>query len=260
MAEIGLAKRVERDSMGAMEVPDDALYGASTQRALLNFPISDLRLQRPFIRSLALIKYCAADVNLENGDLEPRVAEAIKQAALAVAEGKHDRHFIVDVFQTGSGTSTNMNANEVIANLAIELLGGKRGDRGLVHPNDHVNKGMSSNDAIPTAIHVAAILETKDNLQPALRQLKSSLDQKSQEFWNVIKTGRTHLQDATPIRLGQEFLGYSGTIQGAIERIAQAEQRLSEVALGGTATGTGINMRRGMAKAVLDKLSKIIGV
>jgi fumarate hydratase class II len=252
--------RIERDSMGTMEVPDEALYGASTQRAVLNFPISDLRLQRSFIRALCLIKYCAAEVNLENGDLEPRVAEAIKQAAMDAADGKYDDHFVVDVFQTGSGTSTNMNANEVIANAAIAVLKGKRGDRSLIHPNDHVNKGMSSNDAIPTALHIAALIEIQQHLQPALTTLHTSLASKSKEFWEVIKTGRTHLQDATPIRLGQEFSGYAGQVERSLERLKLAEQRLHEVALGGTAVGTGINMRPDMAKRVLEKVSKLAGI
>ena len=248
--------RVERDSMGEMNVPVDAYYGASTQRAVLNFPISRLRLQRSFIRALALIKLCAAEVNQECGDLEKKLAEAIKAAALEVAEGKFDEQFVVDVFQTGSGTSTNMNANEVIANRAIELLGGKRGDRKLVHPNDHVNQGMSSNDAIPTAIHVAALLEISHNLLPALEQLHAQLDKKANEFMPIIKTGRTHLQDATPIRLGQEFSGYAGQVERAIERLKTAQIRLSSVALGGTAVGTGINTRPDFASRVLEKLSK----
>ena len=252
--------RVERDSMGTMEVPEDALYGASTQRAVLNFPISELRLQRPFIRALALIKHAAAEVNKEYGDLDAKLADAIQKASMEVADGKHDRHFVVDVFQTGSGTSTNMNANEVIANLAIEHLKGKRGDRNLVHPNDHVNMGMSSNDAIPTAIHIAALIEIKEELVPALTLLQKSLEKKSKEFWNVIKTGRTHLQDATPIRLGQEFLGYAGQIERALQRVKHAQERLSEVALGGTAVGTGINSKKDYAKKVLQKVSKQVGI
>jgi fumarate hydratase class II len=243
-----------------MEVPADVYYGASTQRAVLNFPISDLRFPRSFIKALALIKYCAAEVNQEFGDLDPKKAQAIKDAAQEVADGKFDAQFVVDIFQTGSGTSTNMNANEVIANRAIEILGGTRGERNLVHPNDHVNKGMSSNDAIPTAIHVAALIDINDNLIPALEGLKKSLEQKSQEFMPVVKTGRTHLQDATPIRLGQEFLGYAGTIERAIIRLKYAQERLSEVALGGTAVGTGINTRPGYAAKVCAKLSKVSGV
>jgi len=251
--------RIERDSMGEMDVPVNAYYGASTQRAVLNFPISNLRFQRSFIRALALIKYCAAEVNQECGDLEEKQAKAIEEAAMEVAQGKFDDQFIVDIFQTGSGTSTNMNANEVIANRAIEILGGKRGDRTLIHPNDHVNQGMSSNDAIPTAIHIAALLEIRDNLLPALKYLQGELNKKSKEFMSVIKTGRTHLQDATPIKLGQEFLGYTGQIEQAIERLKTAQDRLSLVALGGTAVGTGINTRPDFARRVLEKLSKHLG-
>lgn len=252
-------KRIEKDSMGTMEVPDNALYGASTQRAVLNFPISDLRLPRPFIRALALIKHAAAQVNEEAGDIDKKVSEAIKQAAMQVADGKYDDQFVVDVFQTGSGTSTNMNCNEVIANLAIKHLHGKLGDRNLVHPNDHVNRGMSSNDAIPSAIHIAALLEINEELKPALRKLHASLDKKSKEFWPVIKTGRTHLQDATPIRLGQEFLGYAGQIEHALQRLDYACERLSHVALGGTAVGTGINAPKDFAAKCLANVSKLVG-
>src|SRR5581483_7714986 len=176
--------RTERDSMGEMQVPADALWGASTQRAVLNFPISKLRFNRRFIRALGQIKLAAAEVNRDLGLLDAQHADAIIAAAREVIDGKWDDHFVVDIFQTGSGTSTNMNANEVIANLAIERLKGKRGDRSLVHPNDHVNKGMSSNDAIPTAIHIAALIELKEQLRPALQRLKDSLDKKSQEFWD----------------------------------------------------------------------------
>lgn len=252
--------RTEKDSMGPMEVPADAMYGASTQRAVLNFPISDLRFSRSFIRALSLIKAFAAEVNKEFGDVDAKVADAVKTAALEISEGKYDEQFVVDIFQTGSGTSTNMNANEVIANRAIEILGGERGDRNLVHPNDHVNAGMSSNDAIPTAIHVAALIDIKERLLPALEGLENSLKKKSDEFMPVIKTGRTHLQDATPIRLGQEFLGYHGQVERAIERLKFAQQRLSEVALGGTAVGTGINTRPEYAKKLLEKLSKHLGI
>ncbi|MFN8659724.1 MAG: class II fumarate hydratase [Candidatus Obscuribacterales bacterium] len=252
--------RVERDSMGTMEVPADAYYGASTQRAVLNFPISDLRYPRSFIRAIALVKAYGAEVNKEYGELDAKIADAIHKAAMEVAEGKFDKEFVVDIFQTGSGTSTNMNANEVIANRAIEILGGERGDRNLVHPNDHVNRGNSSNDAIPTAMHIAALLDMKEYLHPALKGLKVSLEKKSKEFWDVIKTGRTHLQDATPVRLGQEFLGYAGQIERAIERLEYAESRLSQVALGGTAVGTGINARKDFAQRVLAKISKNLGI
>ncbi len=254
------ATRIERDSMGTMAVPANAYYGASTQRAVLNFPISDLRFSRSFIRALGWIKYAAAAVNEENKEVDAKVANAIKDAAKEVIDGKFDSQFVIDIFQTGSGTSTNMNANEVIANRAIELLGGKRGDRQLVHPNDHVNNGMSSNDAIPTAVHIAALLDMNEQLLPALTKLEKSFAAKSKEFWGVIKTGRTHLQDATPIRLGQEFLGYAGQIERALARIKHAEERLSEVALGGTAVGTGINTRPTFAKKVLVIINKQTGL
>lgn len=251
--------RVERDSMGAMDVPAGAYYGASTQRAVLNFPISDLKFQRCFIRALGLIKLCAAEVNKEFGDVDAKLADAIISACEEVVAGSLDHDFVVDIFQTGSGTSTNMNANEVIANRAIEILGGKRGDRNLVHPNDHVNNGMSSNDAIPTAIHIAALIAISEQLKPALLKLESSLRRKSLEFMPVIKTGRTHLQDATPIRLGQEFEGYAGQVERALLRLEYAQSRLSEVALGGTAVGTGINTREEFARKVLARISKRIG-
>ena len=199
--------RTERDSMGPMEVPVDAYYGASTMRAVLNFPISGLTFPRTFIRALGLIKQAAARVNMELGLLERPIGEAVIRAAVEVADGRLDDHFVVDIFQTGSGTSTNTNANEVIANRATELLG--EPGRG-VHPNDHVNMGQSSNDVIPTTIHLSALIDIRDSLIPALEALRSALGKKSQEFWPVIKTGRTHLQDATPIRLGQVFKGFEG--------------------------------------------------
>ncbi len=251
--------RSERDSMGPMEVPADAYYGASTQRAVLNFPISGLRFPRPFIRVLGLIKMAAARVNAELGLLDERIAEAVQQAAREVAEGKLDGHFVLDIFQTGSGTSTNMNANEVIANRATELLGGKVGER-LVHPNDHVNLGQSSNDVIPTAIHLAALVEVQERLIPALERLREALEAKAQEFWGVIKTGRTHLQDATPIRLGQEFRGYAGQAERAVRRLRRAQEELSEVALGGTAVGTGVNTHPQFASRVCAVLSAELGV
>jgi len=251
--------RVERDSMGEMQVPADAYYGASTQRAVLNFPISDLRFPRQFIRALGQIKQAAAQVNESLGLLEPRVAEAIVRAAQEVIEGKLDSHFVLDIFQTGSGTSTNMNANEVIANRANELLGGSRGSR-LVHPNDQVNFGQSSNDVIPTAIHLAALVSIEHDLIPVLQGLQQALQQKADEFMPVIKTGRTHLQDATPIRLGQEFLGYAGQVERGIARMRHAQSELSEVALGGTAVGTGINTHPEFARRVCQRLSEMNGV
>jgi len=251
--------RVERDSLGEMEVPAEALYGASTQRAVLNFPISGLRFPRAFLRALGLIKRYAAEVNAELGLLDARVAQAIVQAAQEVADGRWDDQFVVDVFQTGSGTSTNMNANEVIANRATELLGGTRGSR-LVHPNDHVNLGQSSNDVIPTAIHLAALMLLRDELHPALQELLEAFRHKAEEFQPVIKTGRTHLMDATPIRLGQEFVGYAGQVERALRRLGKAEEELQELPLGGTAVGTGIGAHPEFARRVIARLSEVLGM
>ena len=251
--------RKESDSMGEMDVPADAYYGASTQRAVLNFPISGLRFPRPFIRVLGLIKMASAQVNADLGLLDKKTAQAIQKAAREVADGKLDGEFVLDIFQTGSGTSTNMNANEVIANRASEILAGDRVSK-LVHPNDHVNKCQSSNDVIPTAIHIAALVEIGQRLLPALTELERQLRGKSNEFWDVIKTGRTHLQDATPIRLGQEFLGYAGQVERGIKRARRAQDELSEVALGGTAVGTGVNTHPEFASRVCAALSKELGV
>ncbi len=253
------ATRTERDSMGPMEVPEEALYGASTMRAVLNFPISDLRFSRTFIRALVLIKKAAAEVNADLGLLDPKLAAAAAQAAQSVADGRHDGEFVVDIFQTGSGTSTNMNANEVIATLATDLLGGERGSR-LVHPNDHVNMGQSSNDVIPTAIHVAALIGLANDLVPALEELRTALLDKSKEYWSIVKTGRTHLQDATPIRLGQEFLGFAGQVERGLRRLAHAQEELSEVALGGTAVGTGVNCHPEFPARVCERVSNATGI
>jgi fumarate hydratase class II len=246
--------------MGEMEVPAGAYYGASTQRAVLNFPISGLRMPRRFLRALGLLKWAAARANQELGRLDGRRAEAICRAALEVADGVFDAEFVVDVFQTGSGTSTNMNANEVIANRAAELLGAGRGSRQVVHPNDHVNLGQSSNDVIPTAVHLGAILALEEALLPAVRTLRTDLETKSREFWDVLKTGRTHLQDATPIRMGQVFLGYAGQMERAERRLAHARQELSEVALGGTAVGTGLNTHPDFARRVCALVSEKTGI
>ncbi|HEY3082736.1 MAG TPA: class II fumarate hydratase [Chloroflexota bacterium] len=252
--------RIEKDSMGELPVPVDAYYGAQTMRAVRNFPISDLRFPRRFIRAMGLIKGTAAEVNRELGLLDPALADAIVRAAEEVAEGKLDDQFVLDIFQTGSGTSTNMNANEVVSNRAIELLGGQIGSRKPVHPNDHVNVGQSSNDVIPTAIHIAALTAIEEELIPALQRLQSSLERKAREFMPVVKTGRTHLQDATPIRLGQEFEGWCGQVERSIRRLRHAQEELGEVALGGTAVGTGINAHPEFARRVTDKLSKRLGV
>ena len=256
---VGKNVRIERDSMGEMEVPADALYGASTMRAVLNFPISDLRFSRTFIRALGLIKQAAAQTFAEMEVLDEKIGQAIVQAAQEVIDGKLDDHFVLDIFQTGSGTSTNTNANEVIANRASQLLGGDLGSR-LVHPNDHVNLGQSSNDVIPTAIHLAALLAIKEDLVPALKNLSGELREKSDEFWPIIKTGRTHLQDATPVRLGQEFLGFAGQAENSIKRLGRAQEALAEVALGGTAVGTGVNPHPEFSQRTCRRLSQTTGV
>ena len=259
-----LPTRIERDSMGELPVPADAYYGAQTQRAVLNFPISDLRFPRVFIRALCAIKQAAAETNAELGLLDPRLADAIVRAAGECMDGKFDDQFVVDIFQTGSGTSTNMNANEVIANRAMELLGGNLSLRTpgpwSVHPNDDVNKGQSSNDVIPTAIHIAAMAIISESLIPALEDLQQALAQKSDEFMDVIKMGRTHLQDATPIRLGQEFAGFAGQIERGIARLNGAQAELGEVALGGTAVGTGVNTHPEFAGKVCQRLSSSLNL
>ena len=252
--------RLERDSMGELEVPVNAYYGGNARRAELNFPISNLRLGRSFIKAIGQIKQSAAVVNLDLDALDEEIANAIIASAQRVIDGDFDDQFVVDIFQTGSGTSTNMNANEVISNVAIESLGGELGSRTPVHPNDHVNKGQSSNDVFPSTIHLAAAGAIKDNLLPALKELEDSLRAKSEEFWDVVKTGRTHLQDATPIRLGQEFLGYAGQLEFAGKRAEKALAELSVLALGGTAVGTGIGMHPEFASRVIDRLRELTGL
>ncbi len=254
------AYRIEKDSLGEVKVPVDALWGAQTQRAVENFPISGIRFPRVFIRALGLIKYAAAKANLELGLLDEELANAIMQAAMEVAEGKWDDHFPIDIFQTGSGTSTNMNANEVISNRANLILGGELGTKKPVHPNDHVNKGQSSNDVIPTAIHVAAYIEVNDILLPALRHLHETLVKKAEEWDHLVKTGRTHLMDAMPIRLGQEISGWARQVELGIERIESTLPRLAELALGGTAVGTGINTHPEFGKRVAAILSELTGL
>ena len=250
--------RIERDSMGEVAVPDDAYYGASTQRAVENFPISDLRFGRRFVWALGLIKASAAEMNASLGVVDAKVAEAIVTAGEEMMAGKFDDQFVVDIFQTGSGTSTNMNANEVLANRAAEILGDDLGSK-LVHPNDQVNASQSSNDVIPTAMHVAAMESIEEDLLPALGTLQKSLAAKAEEFDDVLKSGRTHLQDATPIRLGQEFSGYAAQIAKGIERIAAAEVELLELALGGTAVGTGINAPEGFAAGTIEIMTRRSG-
>lgn len=227
--------------MGEMEVPAEALYGASTQRAVLNFPVSGQKIPLPVIHAYGLIKRAAAEANSELGLLAQTKKAAIVQAAQEVADGKLDEHFVLDVFQTGSGTSTNMNVNEVVANRACQLLGKGIGDRSAVHPNDDVNLGQSSNDTFPTALHVAAARRLKEALLPGLQALQQTLADKAEDFWPVIKIGRTHLMDATPVRLGQEFKGYARQVELSQSRLGQALDAVLELPLGGTAVGTGLN-------------------
>ena len=250
--------RMERDTMGELAVPEDAYYGVQTARAIENFPISSLRFPRAMIRAMGLIKRAAATVNESLGLLDKKQTDVIRRAASEVVEGKLDAEFPVDIFQTGSGTSTNMNTNEVISNRATELLGGARGSK-LVHPNDHVNLGQSSNDVIPTAIHIAAVEMMERQLLPALIRLQKALDRKAREFDKIVKIGRTHLQDATPVRLGQEFGGYARQIELGIQRVKRAQESLGEVALGGTAVGTGLNCHPDFARKALAIITKETG-
>jgi fumarate hydratase, class II len=252
--------RIEKDSMGEMAVPKDALYGASTQRAVLNFPVSGYRFSRPFIRALGLIKWGAAQANHDLGLLDARRSALIVQAAEEVIEGKLDQHFPVDIFQTGSGTSTNTNANEVIANRCAQLAGKAIGSRELVHPNDHVNMGQSSNDVIPSAIHVSAAEQLQDCLLPALEKLRRALSGKAKEFHDIIKIGRTHLMDATPVRLGQEFGGYAQQVAYGKTRAEKAIEVLRELALGGTAVGTGLNRHSDFPAKVMRHLHQRTGI
>ncbi len=251
-----MAYRTESDSMGEVKIPEESLYGASTQRAVENFQVSNRRFNRRFIEALALVKWAAALANKDLGRLEAKLSDAIAAKALEVAEGKHDKHFILDIYQTGSGTSTNMNANEVIANLSNQSLVGKIGTKSPVHPNDHVNMGQSSNDVIPSAIHVGAALSVARGLIPALKKLEEALGKKAAEFAKVVKVGRTHLQDATPVTLGQEFSGYASQIVHGIQRLAQAIEGFSELPIGGTAVGTGINTHPKFAGRVCELLSQ----
>jgi len=252
--------RMEKDSMGEMTVPANAYWGASTQRAVENFPISGYRFGRRFIRALASIKQAAAKVNRDLGKLDAKRADLIHRAAQEAIDGKLDGHFVLDIFQTGSGTSTNMNANEVISNRAIELAGGKIGSKEPVHPNDHVNMGQSSNDVIPTAIHLAAAEALQHDLIPALDHMAGLLARKAKEFDSIVKIGRTHLQDATPVRLGQEFSGYARQAQLAALRAAKAVRALRELPIGGTAVGTGINTHPEFGRRMCSELSKATGI
>jgi fumarate hydratase class II len=252
--------RVEKDSMGEMRIPRKAYWGPETQRAYENFPISGLRFPREFIRALGMIKAASAETNMKLRLLDTKPGRAILRAAREVMEGRFDDQFVLDIFQTGSGTSTNMNANEVIAHRANEILGGGVGEKTPVHPNDHVNICQSSNDVIPSAIHISSLEKIQKDLLPALASLQAALAKKAKEFDRVIKIGRTHLQDATPIRLGQEFSGYASMVEHARRRLEKLKNPLGEIALGGTAVGTGINTHPRFARLAAQKISRMTGL
>ncbi|MEP0828352.1 MAG: class II fumarate hydratase [bacterium] len=251
--------RIETDTLGEVKVPAEAYYGAQTQRAVRNFPISGVRLQPEFVRAQGIIKYAAAKANMEAGALDKKIGAAIVAASEEVISGKLNDQFVVDVFQAGAGTSQNMNANEVIANRATEILGGRLGEYKLVHPNDHVNMAQSTNDTIHVAIHIAAVIETRGRLCPAIENLQGSLELKAKEFDHIIKCGRTHLQDAVPIRLGQEFSGYAAMIANDRKRIEYALDGLKELVIGGTAVGTGLNAPKGYKKSVIRYINETSG-
>ncbi|MEX2617207.1 MAG: class II fumarate hydratase, partial [Alphaproteobacteria bacterium] len=252
--------RTETDSMGAIAVPADRYWGAQTQRSLAFFKIGRERMPEAMIRALGIVKKAAATVNAANGDLDPALADAIVRAAGEVIDGGLADHFPLVVWQTGSGTQSNMNVNEVIANRAIELLGGEMGSKSPVHPNDHVNRGQSSNDTFPTAMHIAAVTEIHEKLLPALRHLQALLDAKAAGFDDIVKIGRTHLQDATPLTLGQEFSGYAAQAANGIARIEAALPRLCALAQGGTAVGTGISTRPGFDTAIAAEIASLTGL
>ena len=251
--------RQEKDSLGELEVPETAYYGVQTARAVANFPISGLRAHPTFIKASAMVKWAAAQANMGCGKLDPKIGKVIQKAAEEVIAGKWNDQFVVDIFQAGAGTSHNMNTNEVIANRAIEMMGGKRGEYKLVHPNDHVNMSQSTNDVFPTAMRVAALLFLKE-LDPVLVRLEKALSAKAKEYDSIIKSGRTHLQDAVPIRLGQEFSGYARAIARARKRIAAASDGLQELGIGGSAVGTGINTHPQYKKKVVAAIKKISGL
>ena len=249
--------RIESDTMGEVEVPDDRYYGAQTQRSIENFPIGGERMPLPLVRAFGIQKQASARANMALGQLDAKVGDAIVRAAQEVIDGAYDDHFPLVVWQTGSGTQTNMNANEVIANRANELLGGKRGDKSPVHPNDHVNRGQSSNDSFPAAMHIAAAVEFADRLVPGLQHLHNALDAKAKAFADIIKIGRTHTQDATPLTLGQEFSGYAAQIARIITMVERTLPDLYELAQGGTAVGTGLNAKIGFAEKFAEEVAAI---
>jgi fumarate hydratase class II len=254
-----MANRIEKDSFGSIEVPEDRLWGAQTQRSLTNFRISSEKMPPALIKALAQAKRAAAKVNMDLGVLDAKKGKAIVQAADEVIAGKHDSEFPLAVWQTGSGTQTNMNMNEVLANRASEILGGRRGEERLVHPNDDVNKGQSSNDVFPTAMHVAAVPAIVDQLIPAVRQLRDTLAHKAEQYRDIVKIGRTHLQDATPLTLGQEISGWVAQLDHGLRHVESALHHLRELALGGTAVGTGLNAHPEFADRVAAEISKLTG-
>lgn len=252
--------RIEKDSLGNLRLPDDVYFGIQTQRAVRNFPISGLRLPRRFIRAQGIVKLASARANTAIGLLDERLFKAIEMACIEVIKGQHDRHFVVDVYQAGAGTSQNMNANEVIANRAIEILGGKKGDYSLIHPNDHVNMAQSTNDTIPTSLYISTTEAVKEGLLPALKGLIKALSEKSKEFEKVVKSGRTHLQDAVPITLGQEFSGYAASVRNDLIRIENALRSLMYLPIGGNAIGTGINAHPRFRRLVIKEIREITGI
>ena len=252
--------REENDSFGSLEIPIDKLYGAQTARSLINFPIGNEKMPKSLVKALGIIKQAAARVNKSQGKLSPEIAAAIETAAQEVASGKLDDHFPLSIWQTGSGTQTNMNANEVIANRAIELLGGEIGSKNPVHPNDHCNMSQSSNDTFPTAMHIAAVSELEEKLKPALKYLTNIIEKKARAWKHVIKIGRTHTQDATPLSLGQEFGGFSAQLINANARINSSMDGLFELAQGGTAVGTGLNTKRGFDTQFANQVAEITGL
>jgi len=252
--------RIEKDTLGSVKLPGDVYFGIQTKRAVNNFPISGLKLPRRFIKAQGIVKLAAARANGLLGLLDKKLSRAIEKAALEVIKGLHDSQFVVDVYQAGAGTSQNMNANEVIANRAIEILGGEKGDYGIVHPNDHVNMAQSTNDTIPTSMYISAFEAVREDLLPALKGLHRSLAHKSKEFDGVVKAGRTHLQDAVPIRLGQEFSGYAEAVWNDIQRIKNASNSLLYLPIGGNAVGTGINAHPRFRNYVIREIRKITGI
>ena len=249
--------RIEFDSIGKIKVPGDKYWGASTERSRKYFNIGDFLVRPIVIRSIAIIKKAAAIVNAKNKDLDPKLSRYVIKAAEEVIKGKHNDHFPLKVWQTGSGTQTNMNVNEVIANRAIEMMGGRMGTKKPVHPNDHVNKSQSTNDVFPTAMHISIAIKTKEKLLPSLKLLEKELAKKAREFKSIVKVGRTHLQDATPLTLGQEFSGYQSQLKKCIIRIENALKEIHNLAQGGTAVGTGLNTRKNFDKKVIKEINKI---